>query len=147
VHFTPRIDGTVEAGPSAILATKREGYKRSDFSLGEFMSTLSFPGFWLLIARNIGPGISEINQTMRKSVFVKGLQRLIPEIQEDDLEPGGSGVRAQAVDKRGRMIDDFHIEESTGAIHVLNAPSPAATSSLMIGKYIASKADLRINSG
>lgn len=147
VHFTPHVDGMVEAGPNAVLATKREGYSRRDFSLKDFAATLSFPGFWLLIARNIGPGISEINRSLRKSVFVKDLQRLIPEIKEDDLEPGGSGVRAQAVDRRGRMIDDFHIEESPGAIHVLNAPSPAATSSLMIGKYIAGKADLRINSG
>lgn len=147
VHFTPRIDGSVEAGPSAILATKREGYSYRDFSLKDVASTLSFPGFWLLVARNLGPGIAEINQALRKSVFLKGLQRLIPELQEDDLEPGGSGVRAMAVDRKGRMVDDFHIEETPGAIHVLNAPSPAATSSLMIGKYIAGKADLRINSG
>lgn len=147
VHFTPRVDGVVEAGPNAVLATKREGYSRSDFSLKDFASTLSFPGFWLLIARNVGPGIQEINRALRKSVFTKGLQRLIPEIQEDDLVVGGSGVRAMAVDRSGRMIDDFHIEETPGAIHVLNAPSPAATSSLMIGKYIAGKADLRINSG
>lgn len=147
VHFTPRVDGVVEAGPNAVLATKREGYSRSDFSLKDFASTLSFPGFWLLIARNVGPGIQEINRALRKSVFAKGLQRLIPEIQEDDLVVGGSGVRAMAVDRSGRMIDDFHIEETPGAIHVLNAPSPAATSSLMIGKYIAGKADLRINSG
>lgn len=147
VHFTPRVDGVVEAGPNAVLATKREGYRRSDFSLKDFASTLSFPGFWLLIARNVGPGIQEINRALRKSVFVKGLQRLIPEIQADDLVVGGSGVRAMAVDRSGRMIDDFHIEETPGAIHVLNAPSPAATSSLMIGKYIAGKADLRINSG
>lgn len=146
VHFTPRVDGVVEAGPNAVLATKREGYSRSDFSLKDFASTLSFPGFWLLIARNVGPGIQEINRALRKSVFAKGLQRLIPEIQEDDLVVGGSGVRAMAVDRSGRMIDDFHIEETPGAIHVLNAPSPAATSSLMIGKYIAGKADLRINS-
>jgi len=147
VHFTTRVDGAVEAGPNAILATMREGYSRKDFSLKDVMSTLSFPGFWLLVARNIGPGVSEINRALRKSVFVKELQRLIPDIQEDDLEVGGSGVRAMAVDRNGRMIDDFHVEETTGAIHVLNAPSPAATSSLMIGKYIAGKADLRINSG
>lgn len=147
VHFTPRIDGSVEAGPNAILATKREGYSRRDFSLNDIMSTLSFPGFWFLVARNIGPGIAEIHRALRKSVFVKDLQRLIPDIQEDDLEVGGSGVRAMAVDRSGRIIDDFHIEETPGAIHVLNAPSPAATSSLMIGKYIAGKADLRINSG
>lgn len=147
VHFTPRVNGMVEAGPNAILATKREGYSGRDFSFADLMSTLSYPGFWLLAARNLRPGIAEINRSLRKGVFVKSLQRLIPEIQEDDLEPGGSGVRAMAVDRRGRMVDDFHVEEAPGAIHVLNAPSPAATSSLMIGKYIAGKADLRINSG
>lgn len=147
VHFTPRVDGTVEAGPNAILATKREGYSGKDFSLTDFVSTLSYPGFWKLAARNLQPGIAEINRSLRKSVFVKSLQKLIPEIQEDDVEPGGSGVRAMAVDRRGNMIDDFHVEEAPGVIHVLNAPSPAATSSLMIGKYIAGKADLRINSG
>jgi len=146
VHFTPHVDGTVEAGPNAVLATSREGYHRSDFSLKDVLSTLSFPGFWLLIGRNIGPGLSEINRSLRKSVFVKSLQRLIPEIEEDDLEAGGSGVRAMAVTRDGRMLDDFHLEETPGAIHVLNAPSPGATSSLMIGKYIAGKADLRINS-
>jgi L-2-hydroxyglutarate oxidase len=147
VHFTPRTDGTVEAGPSAILASKREGYSRRDFSLTDVVSTLSFPGFWFLLARNVGPGIAEINRALRKSEFVKSLQHLIPEIQEDDLEAGGSGVRAMAVDRSGRMVEDFHVEEAPGAIHVLNAPSPAATSSLMIGKYIAGKADLRLNSG
>ena len=147
VHFTPRVNGMVEAGPNAILATKREGYSGKDFSFEDFFSTLSYPGFWLLAARNLKPGIAEINRALRKSVFVKSLQKLIPEIQEDDLEPGGSGVRAMAVNRKGRMIEDFHVEEAPGAIHVLNAPSPAATSSLMIGKYIAGKADLRINSG
>jgi len=147
VHFTSRVDGAVEAGPNAILATSREGYSRRDFSFKDVASTLSFPGFWLLIARNIKPGISELQRVLSKRAFVEGLQHLIPEIQEEDLEPGGSGVRAMAVDRRGRMIDDFHIEESPGAIHVLNAPSPAATSSLMIGKHIAGKADLRLNSG
>lgn len=147
VHFTTRVDGTVEAGPNAILATSREGYSRTDFSIKDVASTLSFPGFWLLISRNIKPGISELQRVLSKRAFADGLRRLIPEIQEEDLEVGGSGVRAMAVDRRGRMIDDFHIEESPGAIHVLNAPSPAATSSLMIGKYIAGKADLRLNSG
>jgi (S)-2-hydroxyglutarate dehydrogenase len=145
VHFTPRISGVVDAGPNAILATKREGYRRRDFSLREFASTLSYPGFWMLAARNLKPGLSEINRSLRKHAFVKSLQRLIPEIQADDLEPGESGVRAQAIDRQGKLIDDFRIESGPGAIHVLNAPSPAATSSLMIGKYIANEADLRIN--
>jgi len=146
VHLTPRVTGEVEAGPNAILATKREGYHRSDFSLREFASTLAYPGFWLLAARNLRAGVAEINRSLRKNVFVKSLQRLVPEIERDDLLPGGSGVRAQAVDRRGNLIDDFHIEEAPGAIHVLNAPSPAATSSFMIGRHIANKADLRISS-
>lgn len=145
VHFTPRVDGTVDAGPNAVLATKREGYKRSDFSWSDFGATISYPGFWLLAARNFGAGISEINRSLRKRVFTRSLQRLVPEIQAGDLVPGHAGVRAQAVDSRGNLVDDFRIEETPGAIHVLNAPSPAATSSLMIGKHIANKADLRIN--
>lgn len=147
VHLTPKIGGEVEAGPNAVLATKREGYRRSDFSLRDFTSTLSYPGFWRLAARHIGPGLSEINRSLRKSVFVRSLRRLVPEIEEKHLAPGGAGVRAQAVDRFGNLVDDFRIVEAPGAIHVLNAPSPAATSSLVIGRYIANKADLRINAG
>lgn len=144
VHLTPRVDGSMEAGPNAVLATKREGYRWRDFSVSDVASTLSYGGFWMLVARHWKPGIAEINRSLRKSVFVKSLQQLVPEITAADLEQGGSGVRAQAVDGRGRLIDDFCIEESPGAIHVLNAPSPAATSSLMIGKYVANKAEIRI---
>ena len=145
IHLTPTVDGSVMAGPNAVLATKREGYRRSDFSFADMASTLSYGGFWWLVGRYWKPGIAEINRSLRKSVFVGSLQRLLPEITDADLAPGGSGVRAQAVDRRGRLIHDFRIEEAPGAIHVLNAPSPAATSSLMIGKYIANKADLRTN--
>jgi len=145
VHLTPGVDGSVTAGPNAVLATKREGYSWRDFAFADLASTLSYGGFWWLLGRYWKPGLAEINRSLRKSVFVRSLQRLVPEITEQDLVPGGSGVRAQAVDGRGRLIDDFRIEESPGAIHVLNAPSPAATSSLMIGKFIASKADSRIS--
>jgi L-2-hydroxyglutarate oxidase len=145
VHLTPTVDGSVLAGPNAILASKREGYSRKDFDVGDLASTLSYRGFWWLVRRYWKPGLTEINRALRKRVFVRCLQRLVPEITIQDLVPGGAGVRAQAVDGRGRLIDDFCIEESPGAIHVLNAPSPAATSSLMIGKFIAEKADLRIN--
>ena len=145
VHLTPKIDGEVEAGPNAVLATKREGYRRRDFSLRDFAETVSYPGFWRLAARNIGPGLSEINRSLRRSVFVRDLRRLVPEIGAGHLVPGGSGVRAQAVDRRGNLVDDFQIEEGPSAIHVLNAPSPAATSSLVIGRFVANKADLRIN--
>ena len=145
VHLTPRVNGEVEAGPNAVLATKREGYHRKDFSFKDFAETLSFPGFWRLALRNIKPGIAEINRSLRKPVFVASLNRLVPDLTADDLEPGGAGVRAQAVDRKGRLVDDFHIEEAPGAIHVLNAPSPAATSSFMIGRHIANMADLRMN--
>ena len=145
VHITPTVDGSVMAGPNAVLATRREGYRRRDFSFADVASTLTYSGFWWLIGRHWKPGIAEINRSLRKSVFVQSLQRLLPEITDADLAPGGSGVRAQAVDRRGRLIHDFRIEEAPGAIHVLNAPSPAATSSLMIGKYIANKADRRTN--
>lgn len=145
VHLTPKVSGEVEAGPNAILATSREGYRRSDFSAEDVFETLGFPGFWRLVARNFGAGVAEINRSLRKSVFVRSLNRLVPAIVARDLLPGGAGVRAMAVDRRGKMIDDFCIEESPGAIHVLNAPSPAATSSFMIGKHIAHKARLRIS--
>ena len=145
-HLTPPVNGTTKAGPNAVLATKREGYSRSDFAFGDFVSTLSYAGTWKLVARNWLPGIGEIYRSLHKGAFVKRLRRLVPDIDADDLVPGGSGVRAQALDRNGRLIDDFRIEEGPGAIHVLNAPSPAATSSLMIGKHIADMADLRINS-
>ena len=145
VHLTPGVDGSMAAGPNAVLATKREGYRGCDFALEDVVSTLSYGGFWWLVGRYWRPGIAEINRSLRKSVFVKSLQRLVPDITADDLVHGATGVRAQAVDRRGRLIDDFRVEESPGAIHVLNAPSPAATSSLMIGKFIANKADIRLN--
>lgn len=145
VHLTPRVSGEVEAGPNAVLATKREGYKRSDFDWKEFQETISYPGFWKLAGRHFGAGVAEINRSLRKGVFVKSLQKLVPDIAADDLVPGGAGVRAQAVDRDGNLVDDFYMEEAPGAIHVLNTPSPAATSSFLIGKHIANKADLRIN--
>lgn len=145
VHLTPRVNGTIEAGPNAILATSREGYSRKDFEWHEFRDTLFYPGFWKLAKRHFGAGVSEINRSLRKSVFVKSLQKLVPDLESDDLEPGGAGVRAQAVDADGKLVEDFYVEEAPGAIHVLNTPSPAATSSFLIGKHIANIADLRIN--
>lgn len=144
-HFTPRVNGDVEAGPSAMLATMREGYSRSDFSFSEFAEILRYPGLWKLVSRNLRPGMSEINRALRKRAFVSSLRHLVPDITADDLVPGGAGVRAMAVDRRGNFVEDFYIEEAPGAIHVLNAPSPAATSSFLIGKHISNKADLRMN--
>lgn len=137
VHLTQTMKGWVEAGPNAVLATKREGYRKRDFSLGDFLRTITYPGFWKMGIRVWKTGVWEINRSLRKGVFLDSLQTLVPELTEKDLAGTGSGVRAQAVGRAGNLIDDFRIDESPGAIHVLNAPSPGATSSLEIGEYIA----------
>jgi (S)-2-hydroxyglutarate dehydrogenase len=137
VHLTQTMKGWVEAGPNAVLATKREGYRKRDFSMNDFLSTITYPGFWKMGIREWKTGVWEINRSLRKSVFLDSLQQLVPELSSNDLDGTGSGVRAQAVDRAGNLVDDFRIEESRGAIHVLNAPSPGATSSLVIGDYIA----------
>jgi L-2-hydroxyglutarate oxidase LhgO len=141
VHFTRTMKGFTEAGPNAVMATAREGYKKTSFRPGEFWGTLSWPGFWRMAKQNWGTGMMEINRSFRKGAFVRDLQRLIPEVKGEDLVPGGSGVRAQAVDRTGKLLDDFKIEQTETAVHVLNAPSPGATSSLVIGRYIADMAD------
>jgi L-2-hydroxyglutarate oxidase len=137
VHLTQTMKGWVEAGPNAVLATKREGYRKRDFSMRDFLRTITFPGFWKMGVREWKTGVWEINRSLRKNVFLDSLQQLVPELTANDLAGTGSGVRAQAVDRSGNLVDDFRIEESRGAIHVLNAPSPGATSSLVIGDYIA----------
>ncbi len=137
VHFTRMIDDTVEAGPNAVLAMQREGYRRRDISPSDLIRTLAFSGFWKLSARFWRLGIEEYGRSFSKALFVKSLQRLIPEIRSNDLVAGGSGVRAQAVDHRGQLLDDFHIISEGRMVHVLNAPSPAATASLSIGEQIA----------
>lgn len=137
VHFTRMIDGTVEAGPNAVLAWRREGYRRTDISLRDLAETLSFGGFWKLASRFWRVGIEEHGRSFSKQLFVKSLQRLMPEIRSSDLLPGGSGVRAQAVDAQGRLVDDFRILTEGRMVHVLNAPSPAATASLSIAEHIA----------
>ncbi len=141
VHFTQTMKGFVEAGPNAVLATKREGYRKRDLSIPDLLGTLTYPGFWKLAMRNWKTGLWEVHRSLRKGVFVKSLQTLIPEVTRDDLGGGGSGVRAQAVSPDGALLEDFRIEETPNAIHVLNAPSPGATSSLVIGRYIADMAD------
>ena len=140
VHLTQTMKGWVEAGPNAVLAAKREGYRKRDFSFSDFVRTIAFPGFWKMSVREWKTGLWEINRSLRKGVFLDSLQQLVPELSSDDLAGTGSGVRAQAVDSAGNLIDDFRIEESPRAIHVLNAPSPGATSSLVIGEHIANLA-------
>ena len=136
VHYTRNIHGYVEAGPNAVLAFAREGYRKSKVDLGESLGTFTYPGFWKMTARHWRTGMAEMHRSYSKSVFVHDLQKLIPEIQDRDLAPGGAGVRAQAVAADGALLDDFSILRGRQAIHVLNAPSPGATSSLAIGGYI-----------
>ncbi|MEN9448613.1 MAG: hypothetical protein RJA25_1903 [Bacteroidota bacterium] len=141
VHFTRMIDGNIEAGPNAVLAFKKEGYKFSDFNFSETMETFTWPGFWKIVAKYGATGMGEIYRSLSKSAFTKALQELIPEIQEHDLVPGGAGVRAQACNRNGILLDDFDIVKNGNIIHVRNAPSPAATSCLSIGKQISELID------
>lgn len=145
VHFTRRISGEIEAGPNAVFAFKREGYKKTDFKWSEFWESVSFSGFIKVATKYWKTGLGEYHRSFSKPAFVKALQTLVPSITENDLVPAGAGVRAQACDKDGGLIDDFYIQESTSFIHVLNAPSPAATSSLSIGLEIAERAIKKMN--
>ena len=140
VHLTQTMKGWVEAGPNAVLATQREGYSRWDFSARDFSEIIRYAGFWKMFARDWRTGLWEINRSIRKSVFLKSLQALVPALEASDLAGAGSGVRAQAVDPAGNLLDDFRIQQTDRAIHVLNAPSPGATSSLVIGRHIAEMA-------
>ena len=137
VHFTRMIDGSVHAGPNAVLSLKREGYHRTSFNFGDFADTMTYAGFWRLARRHARSGLEEMHRSFSKRAFVRSLQKLIPEICEADLIPGESGVRAQALRPDGGLVDDFLIVKSPHAIHVCNAPSPAATASLEIGRVIA----------
>ncbi len=137
VHFTRMMKGGVEAGPNAVLALKREGYSRMDFSLNDVLQMASFPGFWKMASKHYKMGFKEYYRSLVKTSFVHSLQKLIPEITGEDIEPGGSGVRAQALERDGRLTDDFRIVETKDMVHVLNAPSPAATASLSIGDKIS----------
>jgi L-2-hydroxyglutarate oxidase len=144
VHFTRMIDGGVEAGPNAVFAFKREGYIKSDFDFTETFESLAWPGFRKVAIKYWKTGIGEFYRSFSKAAFTKALQKLVPAIQEDDLIPAEAGVRAQACDRFGGLLDDFKIIEEPNAIHILNAPSPAATSSLSIGVTIANMALERI---
>jgi L-2-hydroxyglutarate oxidase LhgO len=136
VHFTRMVDGSVECGPNAVFSFKREGYGKTDFSLRDTWESLSYPGTWLLFARHWRYGLNEYARAFRKKLLVEQLQRLIPSLGPDDIHPAKAGVRAQALGPKGVLVDDFKIEARANAIHVLNAPSPAATASLAIGEHI-----------
>jgi L-2-hydroxyglutarate oxidase len=137
VHFTRGIDGVVEAGPNAVIAFKREGYRWSDVSIRDVADWAAFPGFWRMVRGQWRNGLDEMRRSLSRARFLHSLRTLIPSLTDRDIAPGGSGVRAQAVDRSGRLLDDFALARAPGQIHVLNAPSPAATASLAIGKEIA----------
>jgi (S)-2-hydroxyglutarate dehydrogenase len=137
VHFTRMAKGGVEAGPNAVLAFSREGYKKSNINMSELAESLAWPGFQKVAAKYWRTGMGEMYRSFSKAAFTKALQKLLPEIQETDLVEGGAGVRAQACDRNGGLVDDFLILEDTGVINVCNAPSPAATSSLAIGETVS----------
>jgi (S)-2-hydroxyglutarate dehydrogenase len=139
VHFTRMIDNSVHAGPNAVLSFKREGYKKTDFDLGDFAEVMTYPGFWKLAAKHADEGIQEIIRSFSKAAFVRSLQKLIPEVQAEDLVPCHAGVRAQALMEDGKLVDDFLIIHGQNCVHVCNAPSPAATSSIEIGKAIVAE--------
>ncbi|PIC73386.1 L-2-hydroxyglutarate oxidase [Sporosarcina sp. P17b] len=139
VHFTRMIDGEVDAGPNAVLSFKREGYKKTDLNVKELMEVLTYGGFWKLARKFVKEGIGEYSRSFSKSRFTASLQELIPEIQEDDLIVAPAGVRAQAVRDDGTIVDDFQIITGKKTIHVCNAPSPAATASIEIGKEIVNR--------
>jgi L-2-hydroxyglutarate oxidase len=140
VHFTRIIDGGVEAGPNAVLALKRAGYHRLSFSLRDTFATVLYPGFWRMALAYGKTGLGELYRSFSKRAFVAALRRLVPELASEDVKRAGAGVRAQAVDRAGRLLDDFCIVPGDRMLHVLNAPSPAATASIAIGRQIAEAA-------
>jgi L-2-hydroxyglutarate oxidase len=142
VHFTRMIDGGVHAGPNAVLSLKREGYDRTSFDLRDFLDTITYGGFWRLAAKHTRLGLEEMHRSFSKRAFVRSLQRLVPGICEEDLVPSAAGVRAQALRPDGGLVDDFLIIKGKSAIHVCNAPSPAATASLEIGRVITEQIPL-----
>jgi L-2-hydroxyglutarate oxidase len=137
VHFTRMINGGVEAGPNAVLAFKREGYNKTDFSFKDVSGMITYSGFWKIASKYYKMGFGEFYRSFSKKAFVKALQKLVPEVQLSDIAKGGSGVRAQALEPNGKLVDDFRIVEAKRMVHVLNAPSPAATASISIGNRIA----------
>ncbi|WP_215236372.1 L-2-hydroxyglutarate oxidase [Dyadobacter linearis] len=144
VHFTRMIEGGIEAGPNAVFAFRREGYDKLDINFPELMESLAWPGFRKVAMKYWKTGMGEYYRSFSKAAFTKALQGLIPEIQSDDLVPGGAGVRAQACDYDGGLLDDFSIIENRNAINICNAPSPAATSSLSIGQTVSERVLARV---
>jgi len=144
VHFTRLIHGGIEAGPNAVLAFAREGYKWTDVNLRDLAESLTFPGLWKFLAKYPSLCGYEIRRSLSRAEFTRSLQKLVPEIRAEDIEPGGAGVRAQAMTTDGKLIEDFHFEEAAGILHVVNAPSPAATASLAIGARITEKVLTRL---
>ena len=141
VHFTSHVHGGVTAGPNAVLALKREGYRWTDISAGDLTEILTYPGFWRMAKKYWRTGANEVYQSLNKQRYVQALQMLIPEITAEDLVAGGSGVRAQSVRPDGSLVDDFQFTRSANTLHVCNVPSPAATASLAIAREIANMAD------
>ena len=139
VHFTRMIDGSIHAGPNAVLSFKREGYTKTSFDFKDTAETLTFGGFWSLAAKHASYGWSEMVRSWSRTAFLRSLQRLIPEVQETDIEPSSAGVRAQALMPDGALVDDFLFVDGPRSLHVCNAPSPAATSSIPIGESIAER--------
>ena len=140
VHFTRTVSGMIEAGPNAVLSLRREGYHRLSFSPSDALELLTYSGFWRMAWKYAGTGMKELYRSFSKKAFLHALQRLIADLKYEDIHPAGAGVRAQAVDASGALVDDFRFVEAERMIHVLNAPSPAATASLSIGRTIAAKA-------
>lgn len=139
VHFTRRVTGEVEAGPNAVLTFAREGYSWGRVSARDMLETLAWPGFWALASRHAGFALGEARRSLDRHAMANALRRLLPELRDEDLAPGGAGVRAQALARDGTLVDDFHVVEADRQLHVLNAPSPAATAALAIGGWIADR--------
>jgi L-2-hydroxyglutarate oxidase LhgO len=139
VHFTRLIHGGIEAGPNAVLAFAREGYSWTKINLRDLLEAAFFPGLWRFLFAYPSLCGTEIHCSLSKRAFTRALQKLVPEIRVEDLAPGGAGVRAQAMLREGKLVEDFHFEEAPGILHVVNAPSPGATASLAIGQAIAEK--------
>jgi len=136
VHFTRMYNGKRDVGPNAVLAFKREGYRKCDFSLQDLSEVLGYRGFWKIAGNYLGEGLAEVRRSLSRKLFTENARQLIPELQPEDIRPGPAGVRAQALTADGKLVDDFHFVKGRRSLHVCNAPSPAATASLEIGREI-----------